>query len=175
MMRRRLIAAIALTAAGLLGGCRPDLGTPQSLVVGPRVSTGFFTQLQSRSDFAGQIVLDIVMTQRGELQAAMAALARYGLVEAARRPYDVLSGGEKARLEVLTLELEGHNLLLLDEPTDNLDLASAEALEEGLRAFDGTVSIAAAPCCRAGANAVVRTLTTLTGSVICTVAVALPA
>ncbi len=114
----------------------PDGG---ELRVGPRVSTGFFTQLQSRGDFAGQVVLDIVMRQRGELQAAMAALARYGLAEAARRSYDVLSGGEKARLEVLILELEGHNLLLLDEPTDNLDTDSSEALERALDGFVGTV------------------------------------
>ena len=40
---------------------------------------------------------------------------------------------------MLLLELGGATLLLLDEPTDNLDLASAEALEEGLEAFDGTV------------------------------------
>ena len=79
------------------------------------------------------------MEHRGELQAAMGALARYGLVEAARRPYDVLSGGEKARLEVLILELEGHNLLLLDEPTDNLDTDSSEALETALDGFEGTV------------------------------------
>ncbi len=114
----------------------PDAG---ELRVGPRVSTGFFTQLQSRADFAGRVVLDIVMVQRGELQAAMGALARYGLAEAARRPYDVLSGGEKARLEVLILELEGHNLLLLDEPTDNLDTDSSEALERALDTFTGTV------------------------------------
>lgn len=121
----------------VLAGIRePDGG---ELRVGPRVSAGFFTQLQSRADFAGQVVLDIVMTQRGELQAAMAALARYGLAEAARRPYDVLSGGEKARLEVLILELEGHNLLLLDEPTDNLDTDSSEALETALDGFTGTV------------------------------------
>jgi ATPase subunit of ABC transporter with duplicated ATPase domains len=69
----------------------------------------------------------------------MAALARYGLAEAANRSYDVLSGGEKARLEVLTLELEGHNLLLLDEPTDNLDIDSSEALERALDRFEGTV------------------------------------
>jgi ATPase subunit of ABC transporter with duplicated ATPase domains len=50
-----------------------------------------------------------------------------------------MSGGQRARLQVLTLELAGVNLLLLDEPTDNLDLESAEALEEGLAAFDGTV------------------------------------
>ncbi len=75
----------------------------------------------------------------GGVQAAMGALARYGLAEAARRPYDVLSGGQKARLEVLVLELEGHNLLLLDEPTDNLDIDSAEALETALDGFEGTV------------------------------------
>jgi ATPase subunit of ABC transporter with duplicated ATPase domains len=120
----------------LAGGREPDSG---ELRIGPRVSTGFFTQLQSRADFGGQVVLDIVMIQRGELQAAMAALARYGLAEAARRSYDVLSGGEKARLEVLILELEGHNLLLLDEPTDNLDTDSSEALEKALDSFVGTV------------------------------------
>jgi DNA-binding CsgD family transcriptional regulator len=73
------------------------------------------------------------------VQAAMGALARYGLAEAARRSYDVLSGGEKARLEVLVLELEGHNLLLLDEPTDNLDIESSDALERALSTFEGTV------------------------------------
>jgi ATPase subunit of ABC transporter with duplicated ATPase domains len=110
-----------------------------SVRVGPRVSTGFFTQLQTRSDFGGQVVLDVVLLRLGAVQAAMGALARYGLAEAARRRYDVLSGGEKARLEVLILEVEGHNLLLLDEPTDNLDTDSSEALETALEGFEGTV------------------------------------
>ena len=112
------------------------------LVVGPRVSTGFFTQLQTRRDLAGRVVIDVVLDRvrsGGGLQAAMGALARYGLAEAARRSYDVLSGGEKARLEVLVLELEGHNLLLLDEPTDNLDIDSSDALERALSTFEGTV------------------------------------
>jgi len=108
------------------------------LRIGPRVSAGLFTQLQSRADFSGRVVLDIVMARRGEMRAAMGALARYGLADAARRHYDVLSGGEKARLEVLILELEGHNLLLLDEPTDNLDTDSSEALEKALDSFEGT-------------------------------------
>jgi ATPase subunit of ABC transporter with duplicated ATPase domains len=122
----------------LAGERQPDEG---ELVVGPRVSTGFFTQLQSRSDLAGRVVLDVVMARVGGrgLQGAMGALARYGLADAARRSYDVLSGGEKARLEVLVLELEGHNLLLLDEPTDNLDIESSEALEKALQGFEGTV------------------------------------
>ena len=69
----------------------------------------------------------------------MRALARYGLVEAANRTYETLSGGQKARLEILCLEVEGHNLLLLDEPTDNLDIDSCEALEAALDGFEGTV------------------------------------
>jgi ATPase subunit of ABC transporter with duplicated ATPase domains len=109
------------------------------LRVGPRVSTGYFTQLQTRSDFGGRVVLDVVLERVGGVQAGMAALARYGLADAARRSYDVLSGGEKARLEVLILEVEGHNLLLLDEPTDNLDTDSSEALETALQGFEGTV------------------------------------
>jgi ATPase subunit of ABC transporter with duplicated ATPase domains len=111
------------------------------LVIGPRVSAGFFTQLQSRGDLAGRVVIDTVLdrVRGGGVQSAMSALARYGLADAARRSYDVLSGGEKARLEVLVLELEGHNLLLLDEPTDNLDIESSEALEKALDRFEGTV------------------------------------
>ena len=84
-------------------------------------------------------MIDVVLDRvgGGGVQAAMCALARYGLADAARRSYDVLSGGEKARLEVLVLELEGHNLLLLDEPTDNLDIDSSEALEQALDSVQG--------------------------------------
>ena len=48
-------------------------------------------------------------------------------------------GGQQARFQILLLELSGATLLLLDEPTDNLDVQSAEALEAGLEAFEGTV------------------------------------
>lgn len=47
----------------------------------------------------------------------------------------LLTRGDAAK----DLELRGATLLLLDEPTDNLDLVSAEALEEGLAEFQGTV------------------------------------
>jgi ATPase subunit of ABC transporter with duplicated ATPase domains len=122
----------------LAGEREPDVG---ELVVGPRVSPGFFTQFQRRADLDHHVFIDTVLerVRGGGVQAAMGALARYGLAEAARRSYDVLSGGQKARLEVLILELEGHNLLLLDEPTDNLDIESAEALEKALSTFEGTV------------------------------------
>jgi ATPase subunit of ABC transporter with duplicated ATPase domains len=69
----------------------------------------------------------------------MAALARYELQYCSQQPFDTLSGGQQARLQILLLELAGSTLLLLDEPTDNLDLASAEALQEGLESYLGTV------------------------------------
>ncbi len=61
------------------------------------------------------------------------------MVNNARQKFDTLSGGQKARLEILRLEIEGHNVLLLDEPTDNLDIESSEALEHALDGFEGTV------------------------------------
>ena len=109
------------------------------VVLGPRVSPGLFTQFNARTEFAGRIVLDVVSDRTGGGEASMGSLARYGLQDAARRTFETLSGGQKARLEILCLELDGHNLLLLDEPTDNLDIDSAEALEAALDGFEGTV------------------------------------
>jgi ATPase subunit of ABC transporter with duplicated ATPase domains len=58
----------------------------------------------------------------------------------AEQTFETLSGGQQARFQILLLELSGATLLLLDEPTDNLDLHSAEALETALAAFEGTSS-----------------------------------
>ncbi len=109
------------------------------IVMGNRVSAGMFSQVNNRSDFTARTVLDIAAERVGTEQDSMAALARYTLQGAARRSFETLSGGQKARLEILCLETEGHNLLLLDEPTDNLDLDSSEALERALEGFQGTV------------------------------------
>jgi ATPase subunit of ABC transporter with duplicated ATPase domains len=109
------------------------------LRIGNRVSPGLFTQLNSRADLEGRGVLDVAVERLGAVEPSMRALARYRLQDAARRSTDTLSGGQKARLEILCLELEGHNLLLLDEPTDNLDIDSSEALEAALESFVGTV------------------------------------
>jgi ATPase subunit of ABC transporter with duplicated ATPase domains len=108
--------------------------------LGNRVQAGLFTQHNVRADFdAAATVLDLVVALTSSTERAMGALARYGLGDAAGRPCGTLSGGQRARLEILCLELEGHNLLLLDEPTDNLDIPSAEVLEEALEGFEGTV------------------------------------
>ena len=108
--------------------------------LGARVTAGLFAQTHVRPDLAGRNPAEILMTEHALLMnEAMSALARYELTVCARQPFETLSGGQQARLQILLLELGGATLLLLDEPTDNLDLASAEALQDGLESYVGTV------------------------------------
>lgn len=122
--------------AALSGEKTPDRGT---IVFGPRTSVGVFTQINDRADFMGRECFDIVRDRVHDDEKSMKSLARYGLRVNAKQEFQTLSGGQKARLEILCLELEGHNVLLLDEPTDNLDVDSSEALEQALDGFEGTV------------------------------------
>jgi ATPase subunit of ABC transporter with duplicated ATPase domains len=107
--------------------------------LGARVVPGYFSQTHDHPELRGVAVLDVVRRAGHDRGRAMATLRRYGLHGTATQPFETLSGGQQARLQILLLELSGANLLLLDEPTDNLDLASAEALEEALASFFGTV------------------------------------
>ncbi len=113
--------------------------------LGARVVAGWFAQTHDQPELHGKTLVEVLHrggddARRGmERGQAIGALRRYELQDQADQGFDSLSGGQQARFQVLLLELGGATLLLLDEPTDNLDLASAEALEEGLEAFDGTV------------------------------------
>jgi len=108
--------------------------------LGARVVPGTFAQTHARPDLAGRTPLEILMTEHALLIGeAMSALARYELQSCAKQRFASLSGGQQARLQILLLELAGSTLLLLDEPTDNLDLASAEALQDGMEGYSGTV------------------------------------
>jgi ATPase subunit of ABC transporter with duplicated ATPase domains len=108
--------------------------------LGARVVPGLFVQTHARPDLADRWPEEILMTEHALLRSeAMAALARYEIQFTARQPFRTLSGGQQARLQILLLELAGSTLLLLDEPTDNLDLSSAEALQEGMESYQGTV------------------------------------
>ena len=106
---------------------------------GARVVAGLFAQKHDRPDLFGQTIIDLLLDGRVDRGRAMGALRRYELDERADQRFDTLSGGEQARFQILLLELSGATLLLLDEPTDNLDVASAEALEAGLSTYTGTV------------------------------------
>ncbi|MCT2584253.1 ABC-F family ATP-binding cassette domain-containing protein [Actinophytocola gossypii] len=121
----------------LAGGEVPNTGTVE---LGARVEPGHFVQTHTRPDLHGRTPAEVVVDGLGlDRDDGMSALARYEIAPAWNQPFETLSGGQQARLQILLLELTGATLLLLDEPTDNLDLASADALQHGLRAFTGTV------------------------------------
>jgi ATPase subunit of ABC transporter with duplicated ATPase domains len=107
--------------------------------LGAGVVAGLFHQTHEHPEWHGRELIDILYGHDVVLGPAMSMLRRYELHGCSQQTFDTLSGGQQARFQVLLLELSGATLLLLDEPTDNLDLMSAEALEHGLAQFDGTV------------------------------------
>jgi len=108
--------------------------------LGARVVPGFFAQTHAHPELEGRtltgILWDSYAKDRG---AAMNVLRRYELDRQGDQVFGRLSGGQQARFQILLLELQGATALLLDEPTDNLDLESAEALQYGLESYEGTV------------------------------------
>jgi len=108
------------------------------------VRPGWFVQTHEHPELVGRSLLEIL--HRGDerrdgmgREQASRVLDRYELAHAGEQAFETLSGGQQARFQILLLELSGATLLLLDEPTDNLDVQSAEALEAGLAAYEGTV------------------------------------
>lgn len=139
------------------GGSRPDIEhEPVGDVVPPpvehtgraklgsRVRPGWFAQTHEHPSLTGRTLLEILHHGDGHRrgmghEGSAKALDRYGLAKAGDQVFEQLSGGQQARFQILLLELAHATLLLLDEPTDNLDLESAEALEAALSTFEGTV------------------------------------
>lgn len=128
-----------------VGETRPEpVRHTGSARLGARVRPGWFAQTHHQPALLGRTLAEILhrgdehRDGRGREEAAK-VLDRYGLAKAAEQTFESLSGGQQARFQILLLELSGATMLLLDEPTDNLDLDSAEALEAALDAFEGTV------------------------------------
>ena len=108
--------------------------------VGARVVPGHFAQTHAHPELEDRTLLDILWKEHArDRGAAMSVLRRYELDRQAEQLFGKLSGGQQARFQILLLELAGTTALLLDEPTDNLDLESAEALQAGLETYEGTV------------------------------------
>jgi ATPase subunit of ABC transporter with duplicated ATPase domains len=114
------------------------------LKLGARVVPGLFAQTHSHPEWYDRTLVELLWSGGEDRPSiargpAMSVLRRYALNEQGDQTFGTLSGGQQARFQILLLELSGATLLLLDEPTDNLDVLSAEALEEALEAFEGTV------------------------------------
>lgn len=122
--------------AGILppseGACRP----------GHLVRPGYQSQESAETMPAPRTCLEIMKAAgpdapESEIRTLLGGFGFTG--EAAEKRVGVLSGGERIRLAFARLLLRPPNLLLLDEPTTHLDVESREALQEALRAYEGTV------------------------------------
>jgi ATPase subunit of ABC transporter with duplicated ATPase domains len=107
--------------------------------LGARVEPSLFHQTHERPELADIALRDIISKKGFDLSTAMSRLKRYELQSVASNPFSLLSGGQQARFQILLMELESPTMLLLDQPTDNLDIDSAEALEDALDRYEGTV------------------------------------
>lgn len=123
----------------ILGGESYSAG---EIKIGPSVSIGYYAQEHETLDF-DQTLLDAVR-YAGPMSESHATsfLLRYLFTRRQiSQKIRELSGGERSRLQLALLVLSGANFLVLDEPTNNLDIASAEVLEEALSDFVGTVLV----------------------------------
>jgi ATPase subunit of ABC transporter with duplicated ATPase domains len=107
--------------------------------LGARVEPSLFHQTHERPELADRGLRDVITSQGFDLSTAMSRLKRYELQPEAMNLFSLLSGGQQARFQILLMELQSPTMLLLDEPTDNLDIDSAEALEAALDRYEGTV------------------------------------
>ncbi|HMS59266.1 MAG TPA: ABC-F family ATP-binding cassette domain-containing protein [Tepidiformaceae bacterium] len=123
----------------ILGELAPDAG---EVWTGPSIRMGYYGQEHETLDFAQtpiQAIREVKNLYEGE---AVAALQRFLIpYDACSQPIAQLSGGEKSRVQLARLMLSGANCLVLDEPTNNLDIPAAEVLEGALDAYDGTVVV----------------------------------
>jgi ATP-binding cassette subfamily F protein 3 len=145
VQRGQRVALIGPNGAGktsLLKTLLGELPAKSGLArLGASVHIGYFAQAHAD--------LNLENTLEQEIQAAApdlrtrdlrGFLARYLFSsDDLKKPIEVLSGGERARVALMRLILEGANFLLLDEPTNHLDLLAQEALQEALEQFPGTI------------------------------------
>ncbi|MEP6475894.1 MAG: ATP-binding cassette domain-containing protein [Actinomycetota bacterium] len=116
-----------------------DVAHTGEWTLGARVSPGLFAQLHHRPELRGTPILEVLQKRGMGMSEAMGTLKRYELERVSRNPFELLSGGQQARFQLLLMEVESPTMLLLDEPTDNLDVHAAEALEDALSRYEGTV------------------------------------
>jgi ATP-binding cassette subfamily F protein uup len=126
----------------LLKQLQPDSGTVEQ---GTRLETAYFDQLRDQLD-PEMTVCDTIADGNdfveiaGNKRHVMSYLADFLFAPArARSPVKSLSGGEKNRLLLARLFTKPANLIVMDEPTNDLDLETLELLEEKLVEFDGTL------------------------------------
>ncbi|KPJ96094.1 MAG: ABC transporter ATP-binding protein [Gammaproteobacteria bacterium SG8_11] len=128
----------------LLGELPPDSG---KIELGTRLQTAYFDQQRSQLDLERTVVDNLnqgsdMITVNGQTRHVMGYLQDFLFPpQRVRSPVKSLSGGERNRLLLARLFIQPANLLVLDEPTNDLDIETLELLEELLSDFNGTIII----------------------------------
>lgn len=128
----------------LLGALKPDAG---SIRLGTRLEVAYFDQLRHQLDEEASVVDNVAegsdtVLVNGRPKHIIGYLQDFLFTpERSRTPVKVLSGGERARLLLAKLFTRPANLLVLDEPTNDLDIETLELLEGLLVEFNGTVLV----------------------------------
>jgi ATP-binding cassette subfamily F protein uup len=126
----------------IVGEIAPDEGQVRR---GTRLEVAYFDQLREQLDEARTLVETVSpgsewVEVRGQRRHVLSWLGDFLFPpERAQAPVSTLSGGERNRLMLARLFARPANLLVLDEPTNDLDIESLELLEETLQAYDGTL------------------------------------
>ena len=125
----------------LMGELSPTEG---EIKIGANVNIGYFAQNQDDlmdGEFTVFDTLDRVAVGdiRTRLRDILGAFLFRG--EDIEKKVKVLSGGERSRLAMARLMLEPYNLLILDEPTNHMDMRSKDILKSAIQKFDGTVVV----------------------------------
>ena len=125
----------------VIGQLEPTEG---SIRIGHNVKIGYYAQNQDdlmNGDFTVFDTLDRVAVGeiRTKLRDILGAFLFRG--EDIDKKVRVLSGGERARLAMARLMLEPYNLLVLDEPTNHMDMRSKDILKNAVQRYDGTVIV----------------------------------
>ena len=111
------------------------------LWVAPGAKIGYFEQNHECLDLSlsaeEQILKEIGKDRRGDARRLLARMLMFG--EEVERPMSTLSGGERVKVALTLLLLKENNLLVLDEPTNYLDIPSRHAVESALNDYDGTI------------------------------------
>lgn len=116
--------------------------TSGDVMRGPSVVTGYYAQEHETLDLTLSLIDNLRHAAGVSETRAMQVLLRFAFTyDQARRPASDLSGGERSRLQLALIVLSRSNFLMLDEPTNNLDIRSAEILEDALAELEGTVLV----------------------------------
>lgn len=113
------------------------------LWVAPGAKIGYYSQhhdgLDLRLTAEEQLLMIIGKDRRGDARQMLARMLLMG--EDVEKPMKMLSGGQRARVALCLMLLEETNLLILDEPTNYLDIPAKHAVEEALTEYDGTIMV----------------------------------